>query len=240
MGEILQGKNVYLYFMIERKLEYLGTGDGTNKNFTCGKYPIADSTLSGTVTVDDVTVHTSASGGRTGTLVAATVSSVTEATGALVLSSAPAMGSKVYATYKYQATYPAYCQDFSFTNTLNTKAITPISASAEETVETDWKYEGSIKYWDDTNVEYELMFGLDQTVDTTAGTLATSPPIPVPQHNIILKKTRSTGNTYKAFKTVKITSLDESGKGGDFGDKSFKLSVASLVQPYTPTAGSGM
>lgn len=226
--------------MIQRKLEYLGTGDSTNKNFTLGKSPIADSTLSGTVDSSDVVVYTSATGGRAGTLVAATVSTVTEATGAIVLSSAPATGSKVYATYMYQASYPAYCQDYSFTQSLNTKAITPLSASAEETVETDWKYEGSIKYWDDTNIEYELLFGLDQTVDTTAGTLATSPPIPVPKHNIVLKKTRSTGNTYKAYQGVKFTSLDETGKGGDFGDKDFKVVIDALKHPYTPTAGSGM
>lgn len=238
MGEILQGKNVYLYFMIERKLEYVGTGDGTNKSFTVGKKPIADSNLTGTVDASDVAVYSGTS--RTGTLTTHTVSSVTEATGVIAVSAAPANLAKVYVTYKYQTSYPLYCQEYSFTDTLNTKGITPISAAAEETVETDWKYEGSLKYWDDTDIEFELMKGLDQTVDTTAGTLAKTNPIPVPKHNIVLKKVRSTATTYKAFRDIKVTSLDESGKGGDFGDKSFKLSVGDIVQPYTPTVGSGM
>jgi len=236
VSETIQGKNEYVYFMIERKLEKIGTGDATAKTFTVSKIPIADSDLSGTVDGSDVTVYTG-SALRT-SLVAATVSSVDEKTGVITLSAAPTAAAIVYATYKYVYGHVVYAQDYSATGTLDTKAIQPLSADVEETMETIWKFEGSMKLWEADPLEEPLMCGLDQATDTVQ--LDDEYTIPVPVHNIIFKKVRSTATTYKALSGVKITSMEETGKGGDLTEMSYKLTATGRKTRYTPTADSGM
>lgn len=236
VSEVIQGKNEYVYFMIERKLEKIGTGDSTTKKFTVSKIPIADADLSGTVDGSDVTVYTG-SALRT-SLVAATVSTVTEKTGEIELSSAPTTGAIVYATYKYVYGHVVYAQDYSATGTLDSKAIQPLSVDAEETMETVWKYEGSMKLWEADPLEEALMCGVDQTTDTVQ--LDDAYSIPVPVHNLVFKKVRSTATTYKVLSGVKVTSLEETGKGGDLTEVSYKFSATGKKTRYTPTANSGM
>jgi hypothetical protein len=235
-SETIQGKNEYVYIMIERKLEKIGTGDATNKSFTVSKTPIADADLSGTVDANDVEVYV---GGALRTnLVAATVSTVTEKTGAIALSSAPALAAIVYATYKYVYGHVVYAQDYSASGTLDTKAIQPLSSDVEETMETVWKFEGSMKLWEADPLEEALMCGVDQSTDTVQ--LDDEYSIPVPVHNLVFKKVRSTATTYKVLSGVKITSLEETGKGGDLTEVSYKFTATGRKTRYTVTTDSGM
>lgn len=242
MAELMQGKNQYVYYMIERKLEYVGTGDGTTKDYTVAKTPIADKDLSGVVDTSDVAVYTSAANGRAGTLTSATVSTVDEKTGKITLSTAPTTSHKVYVTYHYVYGYVAYAQEYSFSESLDTKEITPLSTATAEEMEVIWKFEGSIKLWDDTDIEDELMRGIDQTADVTGAniTMADENPIPVPIHNVVFKKVRTGQTTYIVLKNAKFSSLESSAKGGDLAEKDAKLTVQTIVRNYVPTANSGM
>lgn len=236
MAEIIQGKNEYVYLMIERKLEKIGTGDASVKTFTVSQTPIADADLSGTVDASDVEVYVG-DALRTN-LVAATVSTVDEKTGVITLSSAPALSDIVYATYKHVYGHVVYAQDYSASGTLDTKAIQPLSEDAEETMEVIWKYEGNMKLYEADPLEEPLMCGVDQATDTVQ--YADNYPIPVPVHNVIFKKVRSTATTYKVLSGVKITSMELSGKGGDLSEVSYKFTATGYKSRYTPTANSGM
>jgi hypothetical protein len=236
MVEIIQGKNEYVYLMIERKLEKIGTGDGVVKVFNVAKTPIADADLSGTVDTSDVSVYIG-DALRTN-LVATTVSTVDEKTGAITFATAPASGDVIYATYKYVYGHVVYAQDYSASGTLDTKAIQPLSEDAEETMEVAWKYEGNMKLYEADPLEEPLMCGVDQATDTVQ--LASSYPIPVPVHNVIFKKVRSTATEYKVLSGVKITSMELTGKGGDLSEVSYKFTATGYKSRYTPTANSGM
>jgi len=236
VSETIQGKNEYVYIMIERKLEKIGTGDGTNKSFTTSKMPIADADASGTVDGSDVTVYVG-DALRTN-LVAATVGTVTEKTGTIALSTAPENAKIVYATYKYVYGHVVYAQDYSATGTLDTKSIQPLSTDVEETMETIWKFEGSIKLWEADPLEEALMCGIDQATDTVQ--LDDEYSIPVPVHNVVFKKVRSTATTYKVLTGVKFTSMEETGKGGDLTEVSYKITATGRKTRYTPTSDSGM
>lgn len=236
-SNLIKGANEYVYFLIHRELECIGVGDSTDKTFNTGKYPIADSTLSGTVDTSDVAVYVGAS---RSVATPVTVSTVNEATGEITLSTAPATGAKVYCTYKYVYGYVTYAQEYSVTSSLDTSSITPLSSSNEETLENSWKYEGTVKIWDNSDIEDSLYAGIDQTDDTVGGILADEFPIPVPQHHMVIKKVRGATPKYRVLKDVKFTSLDEGGKGGENSEKSFKITASNFIRSYTPTVGSGM
>lgn len=237
MADLIQGKNAYIYFMIERKLELVGTGDATTKEFTVDQIPIADSDLSGTVDVNDVDVYV---GTDRDSLTAVTVSAVDEKTGKITLSAAPATAAKVFATYKYVYGYLSYAQDYSVTTTLQDKGITPLSQANEESIQTGYKYEGQMKLWNAHDLEDDLMCGVDQEDLTQGGVLATEYPLPAPKHNVVIKTVRSLSTKYRVLEGVVISSLDESTKGGDLGEKTVKLTSDNFYRDYTPTADSGM
>jgi hypothetical protein len=134
----------------------------------------------------------------------------------------------------------AYATEYSATTTLNTKDITPVSSQQALTLETDYKYEGDIKMYDDTDLENALMLGVDQTDDTVGGKLAQSAQIPAPSHHCITKKIRGTAVSYQAFKNFKMNSLEDATKGGDLREKSFKFNMDDLLRSYTPPTGSIM
>lgn len=238
MTELVQGKNEYLYFFVQRKLEYVGDATSlSSKKFTVNKTPIANSTLDGaTVAAKDIKVY-EGDAKRTN-LVEIAVSTVTAKTGEVTLTNAVTALKKVYCTYQYEYGHVLYATEYSATTTLDSKDITPISASASETLETAYKYEGSMKTYDDTDIENDLMCGLDQTSDTTTGILYTNAPIPVPVHNAVAKKIRGSDVTYQAWKNFKITSLEESTKGGDLREKSIKFVMTDINRDYTPPTGS--
>lgn len=234
---LIKGANEYVYFLIHRELECIGVGDATDKTFTTAQHPIADSTLSGTVDTSDVEVYVGAS---RATATAVTVSAVTEATGEITLTAAPALAAKIYCTYKHVYGFVTYAQEYSVTSSLDTSSITPLSSANEETIENSWKYEGTVKLWDNSDIEDNLYAGIDQTDDTVGGIMADEFPIPVPTHHMVIKKVRGAVPKYRVLKDVKFTSLDEGGKGGENSEKSFKITATNYIRDYTPTVGSGM
>ncbi|MCE7699684.1 MAG: hypothetical protein K8E24_013025 [Methanobacterium paludis] len=238
MANLIQGGDEYVYFMIQRTLECVGTGDGIIKSFTVSKKPIADSNLDGSVTIADVECYTGSA--KRQSLVAVTPSTVTEDTGEITFTTAPTTGDKVYVTYKYVLGHVVYAQDYSASSSLQTTSIQPLSESNEETFETGWKYEGSMKLWDADGIEDDIILGIDQSDDTVGGKLNVEAPVPAPLHHMVLKKVRGTTPTYKVLREVKCKSLDESGKGGDIAEKDLSFDVNGLLRTYTPSVKSGM
>lgn len=234
----IQGKNEYAYFFVSRNLECVGTGDGAVKKFTTKKSPLADRNLDGSVTVADVTVYVGDA--KRTNLSAVVPASVVEATGEINFTDAPANGKLIYVSYQYVYGYVGYAQDYSISSSLDTKAITPLSSANEETIETAWKYEGSMKLWNANEFEKDLMCGLDQEDDTVGGTYAPEYPIPAMTHGLVIKRVRDVTKSYIALGTVKVTSFDESASGGDLSEKDIKFDAQRLLREYTPTAGSGI
>jgi hypothetical protein len=218
---IIQGKNEYLYIFVYRDLECIGTGDGTIKTFTVSKTPIADSNLDGSVTISDVEVFVGDASRKD--LAAATITTVDEETGDITLDTAPAATKNVYCNYSYVFGHVAYAQDYSIDSSLDSKSITPLSESVEQTIETIWKYEGSIKLWNADDLEDDLLCGIDQADDTIGGKYAVEDKLPSLQHCIILKRIRKNSVRYRALSGVKINSLSESGTGGDLSEKELKI-----------------
>jgi hypothetical protein len=240
MADLVQGKNEYLYFFIQRKLENVGSDTTiTSKKFTVNKFPIANSALDG-VTIAAKDVQCFEGDALRTNLVSIPVSAVNAKTGEITLTNSITAKKNVYCTYWYEYGNVAYATEYSATTTLNTKDITPVSSPSALTLETDYKYEGSIKMYDDTDLENALMLGVDQTDDTVGGKLARSAQIPAPSHHCITKKIRGTAVSYQAFQNFKMNSLEDATKGGDLREKSFKFNMDDLIRSYTPPTGSIM
>jgi hypothetical protein len=240
MAELVQGKNEYLYFFIERKLECVGTDTTlSSKKFTVAKTPIANRAKDGvTVAAKDIEVYEGDA--KRSNLSSIAVTTVNAKTGEVTLTNTVTAKKSVYCTYQYEYGNVAYATEYSATTTLDTKDITPVSKSAAEILEVGYKYEGSIKMYDDTDLENELMLGIDQTDDTVGGKLYTHAPIPVPKHNCVTKKVRGSAVSFQMMEGFKMSSLEDATKGGDLREKSFKFSMDDLNRSYTPVTGSIM
>ena len=242
MAELVQGKNEYLYFFIERKLEYVGddVSIGVGKKFTLAKTPIANRSLDGAaIGGKDIEVYEGDVGRKNLTRIdTANITSVGATSGEVVLANAVTEKKKVYVTYQYEYGHVLYATEYSATTTLDTKDITPVSSSSAEILEVGYKYEGSMKMYDDTDIEDDIMCGVDQSDETLGGVLYKKAPIPSPKHNCITKKVRGTEVRYQVFEGFKMSSLEEATKGGDLREKSFKFSMDDINRDYSPVTGS--
>ncbi len=229
---LIQGKNEFVQFYINRTMEFVGLGATGVTTFTVRNRPIADRNLDGVVNISDVSVFV---GANRGVAVPVAVASIVRGTGAITLSAAPAVGARVYVTYMWETTNITYAQEYSITSDLETKTITPLSAPIEEIIDIVWKYEGSIKVWDAHDIEEDLVMNIDQTEDTIIGGILTrSSDVPANIHHLVIRKVRGPTSRFRVLRDIRINNVEEGSSGGELSEKTLKFVAGNLVRGYVP------